>query len=120
MSLPADYGYAAAFALTAGGFILLVLTVSLILHTKRPSKEKLSAIECGMETFPGEWSQFKVRYYVFAIMFLLFDVEIAFIYPWACVFRELGAAALVEMVVFIGILVVGLVYAWKKGVLTWI
>ncbi|MEO8160400.1 MAG: NADH-quinone oxidoreductase subunit A [Arenimonas sp.] len=81
--------------------------------------EKLSPYECGFEAFEDAHMQFDVRYYLIAILFIAFDLEIAFVFPWAVIFRSLGQAGLIEMGVFLGLLVLGFVYAWKKGALEW-
>lgn len=120
MSYLAGYLYVAVFAIVGILFMVLVFSVSRLLRPSHKSKEKLSSYECGMTPFGGEWSQFNVRFYIFALLFLIFDVEIAFLYPWAIIFRKLGVATFIEMMLFVGILVLGLIYAWKKGVLRWI
>jgi len=81
--------------------------------------EKLSPYECGFEAFEDAHMQFDVRYYLIAILFIAFDLEIAFVFPWAVIFRSLGQVGLIEMGVFLGLLVLGFVYAWKKGALEW-
>ena len=81
--------------------------------------EKLSPYECGFAAFEGAHMQFDVRYYLIAILFIVFDLEIAFVFPWALVFRELGVFGLVEMGVFLALLVIGFAYVWKKGALDW-
>ena len=81
--------------------------------------EKLSPYECGFEAFEDAHMQFDVRYYLIAILFIAFDLEIAFVFPWAVIFRSLGMVGLIEMGVFLGLLVLGFVYAWKKGALEW-
>ena len=81
--------------------------------------EKLSPYECGFEAFEDAHMQFDVRYYLIAILFIAFDLEIAFVFPWAVIFRSLGLVGLIEMGVFLGLLVLGFVYAWKKGALEW-
>ena len=81
--------------------------------------EKLSPYECGFEAFEDAHMQFDVRYYLIAILFIVFDLEIAFVFPWALVFRELGVFGLVEMGVFLALLVIGFAYVWKKGALEW-
>ena len=86
---------------------------------KKPGFSKQAPYECGLISEGEPWVQFRVQYYVYALLFVIFDVEVVFIYPWALVWKELGPAVLAEMVLFIGILAVGLVYAWKKGVLEW-
>jgi NADH-quinone oxidoreductase subunit A len=83
------------------------------------SAEKLSPYECGFEAFEDAHMQFDVRYYLIAILFIAFDLEIAFVCPWAVIFRSLGQVGLIEMGIFLGLLVLGFVYAWKKGALEW-
>lgn len=120
MSFLTDYFYTAVFALAGVLLVSGMVAASWLMRPSKGTKEKLSSYECGSVPFGGEWSQFNVRFYIFALLFLIFDVEIAFIYPWAIVFRQLGVASFVEMLVFIFILLVGLIYAWKKGVLKWV
>jgi NADH-quinone oxidoreductase subunit A len=90
-----------------------------ILGPHRPDAEKLSPYECGFEAFEDARMKFDVRYYLVAILFILFDLEIAFLFPWAVVLEELGMFGFVSMVIFLGILVVGFVYEWMKGALDW-
>jgi NADH-quinone oxidoreductase subunit A len=93
--------------------------ISRLLGVHRPDSEKLSPYECGFEAFEDARMKFDVRYYLVAILFILFDLEIAFLFPWAIVLRELGMFGLLSMLVFLAILVVGFVYEWKKGALEW-
>mgnify|MGYP000940208308 CR=1 FL=1 len=95
------------------------MLVGWILGPHRPDAEKLSPFECGFEAFEDARMKFDVRYYLVAILFILFDLEIAFLFPWAVVLEELGAFGFWAMVVFLGILVVGFVYEWMKGALEW-
>ena len=90
-----------------------------LLGVHRPNAEKLSPYECGFEAFEDARMKFDVRYYLVAILFILFDLEIAFLFPWAVVLRELGMFGFMAMMVFLGILVVGFVYEWMKGALEW-
>jgi NADH-quinone oxidoreductase subunit A len=90
-----------------------------LLGPHRPDAEKLSPYECGFEAFEDARMKFDVRYYLVAILFILFDLEIAFLFPWAVVLEELGMFGFVSMVIFLGILVVGFVYEWMKGALDW-
>ena len=99
------------------GIALLVL--GNLLGPQRPESEKLSPYECGFEAFEDARMQFDVRYYLIAILFIVFDLEIAFVFPWAVIFRDLGVTGLVEMGIFLGLLVLGFVYVWKKGALEW-
>ena len=93
--------------------------LSRLISPKSDNLNKREPYECGMETIGPTWVQFKVGYYLFAILFLLFDVEIAFLVPWAVVFKETGLVALIEILIFFFILGLGLLYAWKKGALKW-
>ena len=90
-----------------------------LVSPNRPYSEKLSAYECGFEAFEDARMKFDVRYYLVAILFILFDLEIAFLFPWAIVLKELGTFGFVSMMIFLAILVVGFVYEWKKGALEW-
>jgi NADH-quinone oxidoreductase subunit A len=90
-----------------------------ILAPHRPDAEKLSPYECGFEAFEDARMKFDVRYYLVAILFILFDLEIAFLFPWAIVLNEIGLFGYIAMVIFLGILVVGFIYEWMKGALEW-
>jgi NADH-quinone oxidoreductase subunit A len=90
-----------------------------VLGPNRPDSEKLSPYECGFEAFEDARMRFDVRYYLVAILFILFDLEIAFLFPWAVVLNEIGVFGLVSMLIFLAILVVGFIYEWKKGALEW-
>jgi NADH-quinone oxidoreductase subunit A len=87
--------------------------------SQNPDSEKLSPYECGFEAFEDARMKFDVRYYLVAILFILFDLEIAFLFPWAVVLQDIGWFGLIAMLVFLGILVVGFIYEWKKGALEW-
>jgi NADH-quinone oxidoreductase subunit A len=106
-------------AVTGLAPILLGGGISRLLGVHRPDSEKLSPYECGFEAFEDARMKFDVRYYLIAILFILFDLEIAFLFPWAIVLREIGLFGFLSMVVFLAILVVGFVYEWKKGALEW-
>jgi NADH-quinone oxidoreductase subunit A len=93
--------------------------VSRLVGVHRPDAEKLSPYECGFEAFEDARMKFDVRYYLVAILFILFDLEIAFLFPWAIVLQEIGFFGFMAMMVFLGILVVGFIYEWKKGALEW-
>ena len=90
-----------------------------LLGPNRPDAQKLSPYECGFEAFEDARMKFDVRYYLVAILFILFDLEIAFLFPWAVALKEIGPAGFWAMMLFLGILVVGFVYEWKKGALDW-
>ncbi len=115
----AEYLPPLLFLIVATGIGIALIVVGNVLGPKRPSPEKLSPYECGFAAFDNARGQFDVRYYLVAILFIVFDLEIAFIFPWALVFRELGVFGLVEMGVFLGLLVIGFIYVWKKGALEW-
>jgi NADH-quinone oxidoreductase subunit A len=93
--------------------------LSRLLGVHRPDAEKLSPYECGFEAFEDARMKFDVRYYLVAILFILFDLEIAFLFPWAIVLQEIGFFGFMAMMVFLGILVIGFIYEWKKGALEW-
>jgi len=98
---------------------LALLGLGFVLGPRRPDAEKLSAYECGFEAFEDTRMKFDVRYYLVAILFIVFDLEIAFLFPWAVALDSIGAVGLVAMGIFLLILVVGFVYEWKKGALEW-
>ena len=95
------------------------IAVGFILGPSNPNEEKLSPYECGFEAFEDARMQFDVRYYLVAILFILFDLEIAFLFPWAVVLRKIGTFGFVAMLIFLAVLVVGFIYEWKKGALEW-
>jgi len=107
--------------LTAAAVALGVapLILARLIAPRKPGPSKQAPYECGIESAGDPWVQFRVQYYVYALLFVIFDAEVLFIYPWALVWRALGPVALAEMALFLGILAVALVYAWKKGVLEW-
>jgi NADH-quinone oxidoreductase subunit A len=107
------------FILVGVGFGAILLTVGAVLSPNRPDPEKLSPYECGFEAFEDARMKFDVRYYLVAILFILFDLEIAFLFPWAVALQEIGFAGFAAMMVFLAILVVGFIYEWKKGALEW-
>ena len=105
--------------LLAAGFGGFVLIASALLGPKRPGAVKQMTYECGMDVQPDARRPFDIKYYLIAMAFLVFDVEVVFLYPWAVQFKQLGLFGLVEMFIFLGILLVGYAYIWKKGVLEW-
>ncbi|HEX76999.1 MAG TPA: NADH-quinone oxidoreductase subunit A [Dehalococcoidia bacterium] len=108
-----------ALALAALFILLPCLLTRLRVIPRKPSPIKTDIYECGLETQGKTWVQFNFRYYFYALVFVVFDVETIFLYPWAVAFNKLGLFALIEMLIFIAILVVGFVYAWRKRVLEW-
>jgi NADH:ubiquinone oxidoreductase subunit 3 (subunit A) len=109
-----------AFLVVAVGFLAVNLVLWKVLRPSRFSEEKLTTYECGENPVGSAWIQFNIRFYVFALIFIIFDVEAVFLLPWAVVFRDLGMLAFVEGLVFIAILVVALAYVWRKGDLEWV
>ena len=113
------------FVLVGVAIGILPVAMGFILAPSRPDPEKLSPYECGFEAFEDARMKFDVRYYLIAILFILFDLEIAFLFPWATIFKDIVATesikmfGFVEMLVFVAILVIGYVYAWAKGALEW-
>ena len=107
------------FLVVALGLGAVMLSVGRVLAPSRPDARKNSPYECGFEAFEDTRSKFDVRYYLVAILFIVFDLEIAFLFPWAVALGEIGMAGFVAMMVFLGILVVGFIYEWKKGALEW-
>ncbi len=114
------YLYVGIFMLLVTGFVATVLVLARLISPGRRSNTKAQIYETGETTVTDPWRPFPVRYYVFAQLFLIFDVEAAFLYPWAVIYRDLGVYGFVEMVIFVSILAVGLIYAWKKGALKWV
>ncbi|HET6632603.1 MAG TPA: NADH-quinone oxidoreductase subunit A [Rhodanobacteraceae bacterium] len=107
------------FMIVAVGIGIALLVVGLVIAPHRPDPRKLAPYECGFEPFEDARLRFDVRYYLIAILFIIFDLEIAFLFPWAVVFDKIGGLALVEMGTFLLLLVVGFAYVWKKGALEW-
>lgn len=114
-----QYAGIGVILLFAIAFPLILLGLAMLVMPRRAEKYKYETYECGLATEGETWIQFKTSYFMYALIFLAFDVETVFLYPWAVKFQFLGGFAFVEMVVFIAILVVGLWYAWKEGALEW-
>ena len=108
------------FLVLAPVFPAAALLIPRIIAPKKPNKIKQETYECGIETVGETWIQFKVQYYIFALVFLIFDVETVFLYPWAVAFNQLPLFAVIEGILFIVILAAGLIYAWRIGALEWI
>ena len=107
------------FLAVGAGLAVVLLGLGLLMAPRRPDAAKDSPFECGFEAFEDSRIQFDVRYYLVAILFIIFDLEIAFLFPWAVVLDKIGAPGLWAMSVFLGILVIGFIYEWKKGALEW-
>ena len=119
MFVLSGYEYLLGFLLASSLVPILALSASKLLGPRRGGPERQTTYESGMEPIGGAWIQFNIRYYMFALIFVVFDVETVFLYPWAVAFHQLGLLAFVEALIFIAILVVALVYAWRKGALEW-
>ena len=115
----AEYVPVLIFLAVAGGIGLLLLTLGYVFAPRRPDPEKTSAYECGFEAFEDSRMKFDVRYYLVAILFIVFDLEIAFLFPWAVALDRIGLVGIAAMGVFLLVLVVGFIYEWKKGALEW-
>ena len=107
------------FLAVAGAFGLVLIVLGFVLGPRRPDSDKLSPYECGFEAFEDSRMKFDVRYYLVAILFIIFDLEIAFLFPWAVSLNAIGGFGLLSMAVFLAVLVVGFAYEWKKGALEW-
>lgn len=114
-----QYLFVIVLAVAAIGMGVLPLILARFIAPKKPGLSKQSAYECGLVSTGDPWVQFRVQYYIYALLFVIFDVEVVFLYPWALVWKSIGMVAFIEMLLFLGILGVGLVYAWRKGVLEW-
>jgi NADH-quinone oxidoreductase subunit A len=114
-----NYNFVGLFFVVTILFPIIALGLAYYLRPKKPTSVKTSTYECGLETTGETWVQFKAQYYLYALVFVIFDVEAVFLYPWAVAYSKLGWYALVEMVIFLGILVLGLAYAWRKKALRW-
>jgi len=109
----------AVMILIGAGLPLVTFGVSMLLAPRKPEPQKYTSYECGVEPTGGVRERFSIRYYVIAVLFVIFDVETIFLFPWAVRYRVLGWFGFVEMALFIGVLVLGYAYAWKKGALEW-
>src|SRR5579884_1962319 len=107
------------FLVIAVGLAVVMIAASLIVARQKPNSEKLSPYECGFEPFEDARVRFDVRYYLVAILFIIFDLEVAFLFPWAVSLGDIGLFGFWSMVVFLGVLTIGFIYEWKKGALEW-
>ena len=114
-----NFTFLVVVLLTALAFVGVVIALSRAISPRSYNLQKFEAYECGIPTRGKSWMQFRVGYYLFAILFLMFEVETVFLFPWAVIARELGAAGLFSILFFLIILVLGLAYAWRKGALEW-
>ena len=118
--MASDYSSVLVFILAGVGLVVFTFFFSSLIRPHRPDPVKNDTYECGIPAFGNSWVQFNNRFYIIGLIFVIFDVEAVFLFPWAVAYRSLGLFALTEMVIFIAILLVGLVYAWKKGALEWV
>jgi len=116
----AQYAAVLIFLLVGIGIVLFTFFISRLIRPSNPYKAKNQSYECAEHPIGDSWIRFNNRFYIFALIFVVFDVEAVFLFPWAVAFGQLGLFALIEMMIFIMILVFGLFYAWKKGVLKWV
>ena len=114
-----SYAVILAVVGAGAGLVVVALLTARAIAPRRPLPAKLTTYECGIDPVGESWSQTQIRYYIYAFLFVIFDVESVFLFPWATVFEGIGYAAVWEMGIFIGILGVGLLYAWRKGALRW-
>jgi NADH-quinone oxidoreductase subunit A len=115
-----NYIFVGLLLLGAIGFALAPLLVVALVAPRKQSLAKSDIYECGVRTTGETWIRFRIQYYIYALMFVIFDIETVFLYPWAVSYGGLGTFALVEMLVFLAILFIGLAYAWAKGVMRWV
>jgi NADH-quinone oxidoreductase subunit A len=115
-----SYFYVFAFFLVGAGFVTVLLGVSRLVAPRKPSLEKSRTYESGEEPVGQAWGRYPSHFYIFALLFVVFDVEAVFIFPWATQLERYGAFGLSEMGIFVFVLLLGLIYAWKKGVLRWV
>lgn len=118
-ALLAEYLPILIFLGIAVGLSVVIVAASYIVARQRPDSEKVSAYECGFEAFDDARSQFDVRFYLVAILFIIFDLEVAFLFPWAVALGDIGLFGFWSMMIFLAVLTVGFVYEWKKGALEW-
>jgi NADH-quinone oxidoreductase subunit A len=120
MLLLNQYVFIAFLLLGAIGFALAPLVVVFLVAPRKSSRSKSEIYECGVLTHGETWVRFRIQYYIYALLFVVFDIETVFLYPWAVSYAGLGTFALIEMVIFLAMLAIGLVYAWARGVLHWV
>ncbi len=118
--MPAEYIPIFFFLALACAFPVVTLLAAKLVRPESPFKEKLMPYECGIDPVSDARGRYTVRFYIVAILFVIFDVETVFLFPWAVQFRHLGLFGLAEMVIFLGLLVIGYIWVWKKGALEWI
>ncbi len=115
-----EFGQILAFILLAVIFVFIGLLTARIVSPHNPTKEKRTTYECGEDTIGPSWIKFNIRFYVIALIFVIFDVEVVFLFPWAVVFQKMGMIAFIEMLIFLLILAVGFIFVWARGDLEWV
>lgn len=115
-----EFGQILAFILLAVIFVFIGILSARIVSPRNPTKEKRTTYECGEDTVGPSWIKFNIRFYVIALIFVIFDVEVVFLFPWAVVFQKMGMVAFIEMLVFLLILAAGFVFVWARGDLEWV
>jgi NADH-quinone oxidoreductase subunit A len=118
--MPQNYVPAFLFIAVVGILMPLTLLVARIVRTQNPNRAKLMPYECGIDPYDSARGRYTVRYYIIAMLFVVFDVETVFLFPWAVKFKALGLFGLIEMLIFLGILIAGYIWVWKKGALEWV
>lgn len=119
MTLLSDYNFIGVFVVVAVIFPFVALGAAWLLRPKKPNPVKTDTYECGLQTIGDTWVRFRAQYYIYALVFLVFDIEAAFMFPWAVAYDKVGLYALAEAFLFLAILALALVYAWRKGALRW-
>ena len=114
-----DYLPIAIFIAVALAIVLILMAVPFLIAVRNPDPEKVSAYECGFNAFDDARMKFDIRYYLVAILFIIFDLEVAFLFPWAVAFKEIGVFGFWSMIIFLAVLTIGFVYEWRKGALEW-
>jgi len=117
--LASQYGPVLVMFALAAVVVIVMVNAGRLLGPRNPTRTKLAAFECGNEASGSAWGRFSVKFYLTAILFVVFDVEVVFLYPWALVLRKLGWFGISAMAFFIGVLALGLIYEWRKGALEW-
>ena len=115
-----EFGQILTFIVLGVVFVIVGIITARIISPKNPTKEKLTTYECGEEPIGSPWVRFNIRFYVIALVFIIFDVEVVFLFPWAVVFRQMGMVAFIEMFIFLAILAIGFIYLWARGDLEWV
>jgi NADH-quinone oxidoreductase subunit A len=117
--MPSDYLPIFVFLLVILAMAVIIIALSTLVARRKPTAQKLMPYECGVDPIGTARRRFSVKFFLIAILFIIFDIEAVFLYPWAVIFKELRVFGLIEMAIFVGILLIGLFYVWRKGALEW-